>query len=101
MPQHLHQLQMKIIWKGKNDKEVGIYKGKEIIKIDSRYFRPTEVDNLIGDPRKAKKKLGWSPKINFKKLVKEMVEKDLNLIKDQKVVKKNNFSSSKKIKIKK
>ncbi len=95
------ELQMKIIWKGKNDKEVGIYKGKEIIKIDSRYFRPTEVDNLIGDPRKAKKKLGWSPKINFKKLVKEMVEKDLNLIKDQKVVKKNNFSSSKKIKIKK
>ena len=72
-------LNMKIEWKGKNEKEVGIYKNQEIIKVDTSYYRPTEVDSLLGDPSKAKKKLGWQPKISFKQLVKEMVESDLKL----------------------
>ena len=72
-------LNMKIEWKGKDEKEVGIYNNQEIIKIDTSYYRPTEVDSLLGDPSKAKKKLGWQPKISFEQLVKEMVESDLKL----------------------
>ena len=72
-------LNMKIEWKGKDEKEVGIYDNQEIIKIDTTYYRPTEVDSLLGDPSKAKKKLGWQPKISFDQLVKEMVESDLKL----------------------
>ena len=72
-------LNMKIEWKGKNEKEIGIYNNQEIIKVDISYYRPTEVDSLLGDPSKAKKKLGWQPKISFEQLVKEMVESDLKL----------------------
>ena len=72
-------LNMKIEWKGKDEKEVGIYNNQEIIKIDTTYYRPTEVDSLLGDPSKANKKLGWQPKISFEQLVKEMVESDLKL----------------------
>ena len=57
------------------------HEGKEIIKIDPRYFRPTEVETLLGDASKAKEKLNWSPKISFQELVKEMVEEDLSLLK--------------------
>jgi len=88
------ELDMKIDWKGKNKNEVGIFEGKNIIKIDPRYFRPTEVDNLLGDASKAKKKLGWIPKITFKELVKEMAEEDLRLAKRDKLMQKNNFASS-------
>ena len=72
-------LNMNIEWNGKNENEVGIYKNQEIIKIDPRYYRPTEVDTLLGDPSKAKKKLGWSPKTSFEELVREMIESDLKL----------------------
>ena len=67
-----------IIWKGSGINERGILKssGKEVVGIDARYFRPTEVDLLIGDPAKAKEKLGWEPKTTFKNLVKIMVESD-------------------------
>ena len=66
-------------WKGNGIDEVGIDEssGKEIIKIDPFYFRPTEVDLLIGDSSFAKKKLGWKPKVKFKELVKLMVDADL------------------------
>ena len=72
-------LNMKIKWKGKNENEIGIYKNKEIVRVDKSYYRPTEVDSLLGDASKAKKKLRWKPKISFKQLVKEMVESDLKL----------------------
>jgi len=72
-------LNMKINWKGKNENEIGIYENKEIIKVDKSYYRPTEVDSLLGDASKAKKKLRWKPKISFEQLVKEMVESDLKL----------------------
>src|SRR6056300_734871 len=70
------QLDMKIEWSGKDLNEVGSFEGSDIIKIDPRYFRPTEVETLIGDASKAKDKLNWSPKISFEKLVKEMVNED-------------------------
>jgi GDPmannose 4,6-dehydratase len=72
-------LDMKIDWKGNGLNEVGSFNGKDIIKIDPRYFRPTEVQALLGDSSKAKKKLNWSPKISFEELVKEMVDEDFKL----------------------
>ena len=87
---------MQIDWKGKNINEVGIFKGKDIVKVDPRYFRPTEVDNLLGDASKAKEKLGWSPKITFKELVKEMAKEDLRLAKLDKLMQKEDFVSSQK-----
>lgn len=68
-----------LIWKGKGLKEVGIDKKtkKEIIKIDARYFRPAEVEQLLGDATKAKKILKWTPKTTFKQLVKIMMEDDM------------------------
>jgi GDPmannose 4,6-dehydratase len=67
-------------WKGKGEKEVGIDKKtkKIIIKIDPRYFRPAEVQQLLGDPTKAKRMLKWKPKTTFKELVKIMLESDLH-----------------------
>ena len=72
-----------IVWYGKGLDEKGILKssGKEVIGIDPRYFRPTEVDILIGNPAKAKAILGWEPKITFKELVKIMVESDFDKVK--------------------
>jgi GDPmannose 4,6-dehydratase len=65
-------------WRGSGVDEKGILKssGREVVAIDPRYFRPTEVDLLIGDYSKAKEKLGWEPKTTFKDLVKKMVEAD-------------------------
>ncbi|HQY21299.1 MAG TPA: GDP-mannose 4,6-dehydratase [Ignavibacteria bacterium] len=67
-----------IEWKGKDENETGVdaKTGDLLIEIDKNYFRPTEVDLLIGDPSKAKKILGWEPKVTFKELVKIMVEAD-------------------------
>lgn len=72
-------LDFDIQWKGKDLNEKGIDKksGKTIIEIDPRYFRPAEVDLLIGNGSKAYKKLGWKPKTTFKKLISEMVEHDM------------------------
>ncbi|HUX58960.1 MAG TPA: GDP-mannose 4,6-dehydratase [Bacteroidales bacterium] len=69
-----------IIWRGNGVNEVGILKssGKEVVSIDPRYFRPTEVDILIGNPAKAKEILGWEPKTTFKELVKIMVKSDFD-----------------------
>jgi len=67
-----------IIWEGKGLDEKGIDKktGKVLIEIDPKYFRPAEVDLLIGDYSKARKELGWTPKTSFKELVKIMCEED-------------------------
>ena len=71
-------LGISIKWVGKGVNEIGIDKktGKTIVKVGRRYFRPTEVDTLLGDARKAKKVLKWKPKITFNQMVKEMVESD-------------------------
>ena len=77
---------MDIIWKGKNLEEVGSYNAKDIIKIDPRYFRPAEVEALLGDASKAKEKLNWVPKISFNQLVKEMVDEDLKLAENDQLI---------------
>lgn len=72
---------IEIKWKGKgiNEKGINAKTGKTIIEIDKKYFRPTEVDLLVGDASKAKKKLGWTPKIVVEQLVQEMVASDIKL----------------------
>jgi GDPmannose 4,6-dehydratase len=72
-----------IAWKGKGVDEVGFdaKTGSELVRIDPRYFRPTEVDLLLGDASKAREKLGWHHRIAFAGLVKEMVAADLQLLK--------------------
>jgi GDPmannose 4,6-dehydratase len=69
----------RIGWKGEGTGEVGIDRasGKELVKVDARYFRPTEVDELLGDPAKAHARLGWRHRVSFDDLVAEMVAADL------------------------
>ena len=71
------ELGISIKWQGNGINEKGSWQGSIIVSVDSSYFRPTEVDTLLGDSTKAKEKLNWTPKITFKELVKEMVESDL------------------------
>ena len=75
----------KIVWKGKGIEEKGIDEdtGEPLVLVDPRYFRPAEVDALIGDATKAKKKLGWAHRSTFRQLVKEMVAADLKAVKDE------------------
>ncbi len=96
-----HELGMKIEWKGNGVNEIGVLSpqssslspGKCIVAVDPRYFRPTEVDTLLGDPSKAKAKLGWSPKTTFKELVAEMVREDLKSAERDKLVKKHGYKA--------
>ena len=69
-----------IRWEGEGVEEKGLDgdSGKTLVEVDPRYFRPTEVETLLGDPTKAREKLGWVPKIAFQELVSEMVREDLN-----------------------
>ena len=71
-----------IEWQGKGVDEVGVDRttGKVVVRIDPRYFRPAEVEQLLGDPAKAKAKLGWVPEVKFEELVKLMIEGDLRLL---------------------
>ena len=73
------KLGMNVAWEGQGVEERGIdtTSGRPIVAIDSRYFRPAEVDTLLGDPSKARRKLGWEPKIGFEELITEMVTSDL------------------------
>ena len=75
---------IEILWKGKGSEEVGIDSstGKILVEIDPRYYRPTEVDLLIGDPSKAKEKLGWKPKVKLEELVKIMIKADEKAVKE-------------------
>ena len=90
-------------WEGEGVNEIGIVdsisssqklqKGQVIVRVDLRYFRPTEVESLLGDPSKAKKELGWVPKISFEELVKEMVLADLEIAKRDELIEKHGFRS--------
>jgi GDPmannose 4,6-dehydratase len=62
-----------------------------IVEVDPRYFRPTEVETLLGDPSQAQRELGWEPKISFEEMVKEMVVEDLSLAAKDKVCRDNGF----------
>lgn len=80
------EVNVNIIWEGKNELEKGIdiKTGKTLIEVDKKYFRPTEVEQLLGNPEKAKKALNWNPtKTKFKDLVKIMINHDLELIKNE------------------
>ena len=87
------ELGVEIAFRGENEFEEGfvvvnngIYKiaiGQLVVKVDSKHYRPTEVDLLIGDASKAKNKLGWNPKYDLKSLVREMIQFDLELFKKQ------------------
>jgi GDPmannose 4,6-dehydratase len=93
---------IEIEFKGKNENEVGIVKacnnpefnveiGKEVIAVDKRYYRPTEVELLIGDPTKAQTQLGWKPKYDLPALVKEMVENDVELFKKERLLQQSGY----------
>jgi len=73
---------IEIEWKGEGVDEVGKNKatGDVVVRMDERYYRPCEVEQLLGDPAKAKKQLGWEPKVKFEELVKIMIEGDLRLL---------------------
>jgi GDPmannose 4,6-dehydratase len=72
------ELDISISWKGEGEQEKGYdAKGKAIVAVDPRYYRPTEVETLLGDPTKAREKLGWTAKVTFRELVSEMVQEDL------------------------
>jgi GDPmannose 4,6-dehydratase len=96
------EIGVELEFKGKAEKEVGIVvsstnpdfivePGKEVIAVDSRYYRPTEVDLLIGDPTKAQQKLGWQPNYTLPMLVKEMVDSDVQLFRRERVLKDSGF----------
>jgi GDPmannose 4,6-dehydratase len=89
-------------FKGEQEKETGIVKsctnpayqlivGAEVVKVDPAYYRPTEVELLIGNPAKAKQKLGWKPKYDLNGLVKEMVAADLEIFQKEKLLKDSGF----------
>ena len=69
--------------------------GKEVLSIDEKYFRPTEVDLLVGDSSKAKEKLGWEPEISLEELVKEMMSSDIELFKKEKYIEEGGFKTQK------
>ena len=82
-----------IEWQGEGVNEKGIDKatGKVLIEVDPRYFRPAEVDLLLGDSSKARRELGWKPNYDLKALVKEMVASDLELAKKEKTLRENGY----------
>jgi len=89
------ELGIKLKWSGTGIDEtaIDVTTGKTIVQIDSRYFRPTEVETLLGDSTKAREKLGWVPKISFKELVKEMVMCDLNEAKKDNLCNQEGFAT--------
>ncbi len=88
------ELEITIHWEGNGVDEKGYdAEGKCIVQVDPRYFRPTEVETLLGDPTKAKEKLGWTPKITFEELVTEMVLEDYKSAERDELVKKHGFTA--------
>ncbi|MGI2035371.1 GDP-mannose 4,6-dehydratase [Rhizobium panacihumi] len=88
------EIDMAIDWRGEGVDEKGYdADGKCIVSVDPRYFRPTEVETLLGDPSKAKEKLGWVPKVTFEELVEEMMREDLKSAQRDELVKRHGFSA--------
>jgi len=88
------ELGMQISWRGKGAEERGFdQKGRCIVAVDPRHFRPTEVDSLIGDAAKAREKLGWKPKIRFSELVTEMVREDLKEAEREQFARQHGFAA--------
>ena len=90
------ELGMSIRWEGEGIDEVGYLdpqSSRAIVRVDPRYFRPTEVETLLGDASKARNKLGWTPKITFEELVSEMVREDLKSAERDELVKKHGYKA--------
>jgi len=88
------ELGIVVRWEGAGIEEKGYNEdGKCIVAVDPRYFRPTEVETLLGDPSKAKAKLGWSPRITFKELVAEMVREDLKTAERDELCRREGYST--------
>jgi GDPmannose 4,6-dehydratase len=85
------ELGMKIRWQGEGVDEVGLLDDQPIVRVDPRYFRPTEVETLLGDSARAREKLGWAPKIPFGELVAEMVREDLKSAERDEIVKRHGY----------
>ncbi|HEX3386792.1 MAG TPA: GDP-mannose 4,6-dehydratase, partial [Mucilaginibacter sp.] len=96
------QIGVELEFRGKDEKEVGVVAsssnpdfivetGKEVVAVDARYYRPTEVDLLIGDPSKAQTKLGWKPHYDLAMLVKEMVDSDVQLFRKERILRDSGF----------
>jgi GDPmannose 4,6-dehydratase len=85
------ELGMEIEWQGEGVEETGSYAGRVVVRVDPAYFRPAEVETLLGDASKARSKLGWTPKISFEELVAEMVREDLKSAERDEVVKKHGY----------
>ncbi|MBI4676083.1 MAG: GDP-mannose 4,6-dehydratase [Elusimicrobia bacterium] len=91
------ELGLPLRWKGKGLSERGVHArtGRTIVAVDPRYFRPTEVESLLGDSTLARKELGWKPRIGFKELVREMAARDLKLARQEVLLKREGFGSRK------
>jgi len=97
------QLQIVLRWEGSAEDEIGIVesapegvtlkKGQVVVRVDPRYYRPTEVETLLGDPTKAKEKLGWTPQTSFQELVSEMVQSDLEEAKRDDLCRRHGFNT--------
>jgi len=89
------ELGLTIDWQGEGLDEIGIEKksGRTIVRVDPRYFRPTEVETLLGDPSKAKQELGWEPEITFEQLVQEMIVEDLKLAERDQIVSQKGYKA--------
>jgi len=83
-----------ITWEGKGVREIGRRKdiNKVVVRVDNRYFRPTEVDSLLGDSSKAKNKLGWNPSISLEEIVSEMILNDKEIVSQKALLMKNGFN---------
>jgi GDPmannose 4,6-dehydratase len=88
------ELGIRVSWQGQSIDETGTDQhGKVIVRVDPRYFRPAEVEALLGDPTKAREKLGWTPKTTFEELVSEMVHEDVKSAERDELAKKHGFSA--------
>lgn len=88
------ELGIQITWQGQGVDETGTdQNGNVIVRVDPRYFRPTEVETLLGDPTKAREKLGWTPKTSFQELVSEMVREDMKSAERDELVKKHGYAA--------
>jgi GDPmannose 4,6-dehydratase len=88
------EINLNITWKGEGVNEIGVdQSGKVIVRVDPRYFRPAEVETLLGDATKARVKLGWTPKISFKELVTEMMLSDLNAARRDELIRSHGFAT--------
>jgi GDPmannose 4,6-dehydratase len=88
------RLELKLTWKGSGlDEEAYDSDGNVIVAVDSRYFRPTEVETLLGDPSKAQRELGWTPRTSFDQLVEEMISADLKAAQRDALVRQHGFDA--------